>query len=235
MTQDRAALARAKGYPYRIERWSFRYVDGEAVPETRLVHPDRVPVVAFGSNRSAEQLARKYRGWPAGTEIPVTLGRLSGHDVVYSAHFARYGAVPAMLFPDVRITVEVSVVWLTEPQLVRMHETEGASNYRFVMREDLDLRGEDGERLARAGLYVGRHGALSQGGQAMPLAEVAAEGREAPAVSQVAAQSHARDRLAPDAPLDDFILQNITCRVTRSERGRRLRRDALAGADALSD
>ena len=223
----RAALARAKDYPYRVERRSFRYVDGEAVPETRLVHPDRVPVVAFGSNRSAEQLARKYRGWPAGTEIPVTLGRLAGHDVVYSAHFARYGAVPAMLFPEARVTVEVSVVWLTERQLLRMHETEGASNYRFVMRDDFDLRGEDGEPLPRAGLYVGRHGALSHDGRAMPLAEVAAQGREAPPVSQVAAQKHARDQLAPDAGLDAFILQNIACPVTRAERGRRLRRDAL--------
>ena len=226
-----AALQRAKGYPYRVESRSFRYVDGEAQPEPRLRHPDRVPVIAFGSNRSAEQLARKYRGWPKGTEIPVTLARLAGHDVVYSAHFARYGAIPAMLFPSAQVTVEVSVIWLTEPQLDRMHQTEGASNYRFVLREDFDLRGENGLRIDRAGLYVGLHGALADGGQPMPLAEVSAEGRQAAAVTQVAAQTAARDRLAPDAALDDFILQNIACPVTRGERGRRLRRDALGGDD----
>lgn len=228
---SRAALERAKGYPYRIESRSFLYVDGVAEPETRLSHPDRVPVVAFGSNRSAEQLARKYRGWPKGTEIPVTLARLAGYDVVYSAHFARYGSVPAMLFAAPQVTVEVSVVWLTGPQLERMHQTEVASNYRFVMRDGLDLRGDDGVRLDRAGLYVGRHGALSASARPLALAEVTAQGRDGPAVTQIAAQAHARDRLAPDAALDDFILQNIACPVTRGDRGRRLRRDALSAED----
>lgn len=226
-----AALDRAKAYPYRIERRSFRYVDGATVPESRPHHAGRTPVIAFGSNRSAEQLARKYRGWPTGTEIPVTLGRLAGHDVVYSAHFARYGAVPAMLFPAAGVTVEVSVVWLTGPQLARMHQTEGASNYRFALREDLDLRGEDGGRIDRPGLYVGRHGALSEGGRPLPLADIAADGREGAAIDQIRALSLARDRLAPEAVLDDFILQTIACPVTREERGRRLRRDALAAGD----
>ena len=227
-----SALKRATGYPYRVESRSFRYVDGAVEPEGRLRHPDRVPVIAFGSNRSAEQLARKYEGWPKGTEIPVTLAWLAEHDVVYSAHFARYGAVPAMLFPSAQVTVEVSVVWLNEPQLRRMHQTEGASNYRFLMRDGLDLRDEDGGRIDRAGLYVGLHGALANGRHPMPLAEVSAEGREAAPVTQVAAQTAARDRLAPEAALDDFILQNIACPVTRTERGRRLRRDALTGGDA---
>lgn len=222
-----AALGRAKGYPYRIERRSFLYVDGTAQPATRLRRSGRTPVIAFGSNRSADQLARKYHGWPKGTEILVTLAWLSGHDVVYSAHFARYGAVPAMLFPAAGVTVEVSVAWLTEPQLVRMHQTEGASNYRFVMRGGIDLRLEDDTAVERAGLYVGRHGAMSDAGRPVPMAEVAADGRDTAGFAQVAAQGLARDRLAPEAPLDDFILQNIACPVTRTERGRRLRRDAI--------
>ncbi len=225
---DATPIGRAKGYPYRIDRRSFRYIDGAAHPETKLQHPDRIPVIAFGSNRSAEQLARKYEGWPRGTEIPVTLARLAGHDVVYSAHFARYGAVPAMLFPTAKVTVEVSVIWLTEPQLDRMHATEGASNYRFDMRDGLDLTAENGKAVGRAGLYVGQHGAMSQDGRPMALAEVAADGRESVAVTQVEVLTRARDRLAPEAPLDDFIHQNVACPVTRAERGRRLRRDALA-------
>lgn len=226
-----AALRRAKDYPYRIDRATFRYVDGAVRPETRLHHPDRVPVVAFGSNRSAEQLARKYRGWPKGTEIPVTLAWLGGYDVVYSAHFARYGAVPAMLHPTASVTVEVSVTWLTEAQLERMHQTEGASNYRFVMGDGIDLRFEDGFRVDRAGLYVGLHGAIARDGRAVPLSDVAADGRAAAGMGQVEVQTLVRDRLAPDAPLDAFILQNISCPVTRAERGRRLRRDALAVDD----
>ncbi len=227
-----AALRRAKGYPYRIDRRTFRYVDGAVQSEARLHHPDRVPVVAFGSNRSAEQLARKYRDWPPGTEIPVTLAWLGGYDVVYSAHFSRYGAVPAMLIPSAAVTVEVSVTWLTEPQLSRMHQTEGASNYRFVMAHGVDLRFEDDTVIDRAGLYVGRHGAIAMDGRPVPLSDIAAEGREAAGLGQVEVQTLARDRLAPDAPLDAFIMQNVACPVTRAERGRRLRRDALAAADA---
>ncbi|NNG04264.1 MAG: hypothetical protein HKM95_09215 [Inquilinus sp.] len=222
---DRLRLA--KGYPYRIERRSFRYVDGGARPETRLHHADRVPVVAYGSNRSPEQLARKYAGWPVGTEIPVTLAWLADHDVVHSAHFARYGAVPAMLFPAAGVRVEVAVMWLTPPQLTRMHETEGAANYAFGLQSGLDLRDEAGGRLETAGVYVGRHGALARDTAPLPLAAVAAEGRRDRAGAQVDALTAARDRLAPEAPLDRFILQNVTCPVTRADRSRRLRREAL--------
>ncbi|WP_446917182.1 hypothetical protein, partial [Klebsiella pneumoniae] len=77
---------------------------------------DRVAVIAYGSNRSPEQLARKYRDWPTGTVIPVARARLDGFDAVHSCHFTRYGSMPAMLHPAPGVTVDISVVWLTAAQ-----------------------------------------------------------------------------------------------------------------------
>ncbi|MFP3436119.1 hypothetical protein SB781_40840, partial [Paraburkholderia sp. SIMBA_061] len=67
----------AKTYPYEAPVHSFLYRDGAEhpiVPDSddpaRWIGQGRIPVVAYGANRSATALARKYAGWPDGTEIP---------------------------------------------------------------------------------------------------------------------------------------------------------------------
>ena len=217
----------AKSYPYSVPRRSYLFVDGVQRPPSPAPGAGRTPVIACGSNRSPAQLARKFRSWPQGTEIPVTLARLADHDVVYSAHFSRYGAMPATLLPAPGVRAEVAITWLTAPQLERMHQTEGAENYRFVRLDGIDLETADGSRLAVAHVYWSRRGALRHNGAAVPLAAIDAAGRDVAPLDQEAALTLARDRLAPDAPLDDFILQNIACPVTRAQRTARLRRDAI--------
>ncbi len=225
-------LALALGYPYAIPAGSFLYRDGAAMPLERLETAGRVPVLAIGSNRSPEQLARKYAGWPKGTEIPVTAARLAGHDVVHAAHFARYGSLPAVLCPAPGTRVEVAVTWLTETQLERMHETEGARNYRYGEPDRLDLRLGDGAPLDHAVLvYRGRHGALAPDGAPLPLAAVPAEGRARPGVRQAEALARARDLLAPKRALEDFLLELIDDAAVREAHVRRLARWAIGRDD----
>lgn len=231
MTDTRLAIA--KGYPYRLPRTSFVYVDGRAEPLDRpLDRAGRIPVIAYGSNRSPEQLARKFAGWPAGTTVPVTRAWLADHDVVYGAHFTAYGALPAVLARSPGTTVEVSVTWLTDRQLARMHATEGPSNYRFARIDGVALEVDGHGRVATCWGYLGRRGAVSAQGRAIPLGAVRAQGRRAAPRLQEDVLDLARARLAPDAALDPFILQTIACAVTRAQRSQRLQADAIAVAPA---
>ena len=241
-----ALLAIAKGYPYEAPSTSFLYRDGaeHALPvgdDGRLPvdgwrREGRVPVLAYGANRSASALARKFAGWPKGTSIPVTRALLEDHDVVYSAHLSRYGSAPAKIERAPGVTVEVGVIWLSPTQLDRMHETEGAQNYRFerLVRLSLAFPAFD-TVLDRAFAYVGRRPNLSRDGTPIPLAAVTAKGRQLTALTQAETLGHIRDRLAPDAGLNEFILQTIGCPITRQHRTERLGRvSAKKGAYDLS-
>lgn len=224
-------LALAKGYPYAFPRRSYLFRNGRQEILDRFDPTARVPVVAFGSNRSPAQLARKYRGWPEGTSIPVTTAWLEHHDVVYSAHFTTYGALPAMLRPTPGVRVEVAITWLTPAQLTRMHETEGPHNYHFRALTGVGVTAAGVGEITRAYAYFGRRGAFAPAGQAVGLAAIPAEGRTIPALDQPAILDRARDRLAPDAELDRFLLQTIACRITRAARNERLGRLAVGTAD----
>lgn len=220
-------LAIAKGYPYRIPAESFLYVDGAARPLDELPTRDRTAVIAYGSNRSPEQLARKFRGWPPGTVIPVARARLAGFDVVYSSHFTRYGAMPAMLRAAPGVTVDVSVVWLTAAQLARMHETEGTENYAYARLDGVRLEIEGHGRLDHVHCYQGRRGAFAPAGAAIPLAAVAAQGRSAEPLHQAEVLARARDLLAPDLDLDEFVLAIVGDAGVRAARTAALARHAL--------
>ncbi|MEO3432723.1 hypothetical protein [Inquilinus sp. CAU 1745] len=217
MTPIAERLARAKGYPYEAPEGSYLFADGE----TRPFRPDtlagRTPVIAYGSNRSPLQLARKYAGWPAGTEIPVTVARLGGMDVVHSCHFTAYGSLPAMVVPARGVTVTVAIVWLDGRQLERMHETEGGENYHYGSFEATELELDCPLPPALYG-YHGRRGAFAPDGPPLALAAIPATGRTGPAATQEQALARARDLLAPGADLDLFILEIIDDPALRAER-----------------
>ena len=80
---DRELLALAKSYPFPAPEGSYLFSGGEAGPIAPADFAGRVPVLAHGSNRSPEQLRRKFG---TAAEIPVTYGWLADYDVVYSAH-----------------------------------------------------------------------------------------------------------------------------------------------------
>jgi len=215
---DDALLRLAKGYPYAAPQSSYLFRDGASQPLTGTLDPalltGRFPVIAYGSNRAPEQLQRKF-GHLAGeaSAIPVTRAWLAGHDVVYSGHMTRYGSLSATLHQARGTRVQVYVTWLTEPQLLRMHETElGAGNYGYGRLRGIDLALEGGPQLAEAFCYLAVHGCLCDPqtpGMPLALAAVPAEARVHRALDQEEALAVLHQAHHDGLALDAMILAHI--------------------------
>ncbi len=224
--QDR--IRHAKSYPFEIPGRSYVYRRGEvhAYDAERAPRAGRVPVLAAGSNQSPRQIARKFDGHASGEVIPSQRGRLHDFDVVYAAHLASYGSVPATFQHSPGPVVGVFVLWLDEAQLARMHETEG--NYTFDhfdhVRIELD---EAGETLSEAYSYSSKVGCFNHDEHCVSLTEIAATGRRFTQATQPEILGLVRDRLAPGRALDAFVGDHVG-----DDRLRRVRSEAI-GRDAL--
>lgn len=224
----------ALSYPFEIPTRSY-IVAGDGFEELKDSAPPpdvsgRRPVLALGSNQSPLQLTRKFKDLDLGP-IPVIRARLKDFDVVYSAHVAAYGSIPATLHhcPGAQVTVFVN--WLDPAQEARMHETEVAiGNYHFGRLDAITLAMEVGDDLASAYVYVSRRGALMHNGAPVALAAMEAENRVWPSLGQQEIQARVRDRLAPGAALDAFIETAITDASIRKARTDALARAGLAFA-----
>lgn len=213
-------IAHAKTYPFAILDHSFMVRHGKVtvLPSGDNHRAGRTPVIATGSNRSFEQLARKFGDDPDG--VPTERARLADFDVVYAAHITRYGSIPATLQHVAGMGVHLAVNWLTERQLAAMHATEG--NYDFVLLERITLETEAGPALDEAHVYVAKNGPLMHEGAPIGSREAAAEGRPHAAMDQHEAQAHVHARLGEGIAPDDFVLQNIEDERLRRERTERL-------------
>ena len=227
-------LALAKSYPFPAPDGSYLFRGGGAEPLaagdfTPLLYEGRVPVLAHGSNRSPEQLARKFG---ATAEIPVTVGWLADHDVVYSAHVTQYGSIASTVqhLPGAR--ARVSITWLSRAQLARMHETEGPSSYLYGRLRDVDLRMEAGPSAAirECWLYLSRNGCLARKGAPVGLAAVTTEGRQHDALLQPEVLAHVRERYRPHLELDAMILRKIRNAELRRALVEELRAEAVPAA-----
>jgi hypothetical protein len=207
-------IALATGYPYEFPTCSYLFADHarHPLPDGLLAElTGRIPVIACGSNRAPEQLARKFQDWPLPLRIPVLCAKLAGFDVVYSAHFTRYGAIPATLHPSPGAIVDVAVQWLTPAELERMDETEGIGiNYDRHHLTGIDLEIEGFGTIGAAETYLSRRGPLIHQGAPVALAAIPCTGRTWPALDQCRVLDLTRRRLAADATLDDFINAIVT-------------------------
>lgn len=212
LPNDRAALlALAKTYPFPAPPQSYLLRAGGLAPVEEADFSERIPLIGHGSNRSPEQLTRKFTlpeepDW----EIPVTFAWLEDYDVVYSAHVTQYGAIASTLVHAPGCRVRIALNWLNERQVLRMHATEGR-NYPFGRLEGLSVEVEGGPAPHFDGPYVynSRHGALGQEGKPVGLTAVEAQGRSHAMLEQEAMQNYVRDRYHAGEDIDDYILANI--------------------------
>ncbi|HUT51647.1 MAG TPA: hypothetical protein VM325_20150 [Alphaproteobacteria bacterium] len=213
-------IAHAKAYPFAVLDHSFMLMHGKVtpLPAGDSHRAGRTPVIATGSNRSYQQLKRKFGNDSEG--VPTERAWLADFDVVYAAHITRYGSIPATLQHVAGMRVQLAVNWLTERQLAAMHATEG--NYDFVALEKISLETEAGPALGEAHVYVARNGHLTNEGAPIGMREAAAEGRPHTAMNQHEAQSLVHARLGEDADLDGFIRRNIEDESVRRARAKRL-------------
>jgi len=209
MTAERnALLARARGYPYAAPAHSYTYDSGGTSPFDPAQTRGRTPVLAFGSNRAPEQLARKFV--EDHHVVPVQRATLADHDVVYSAHVTSYGAIPAMLQACGDAHVAVAITWLDDHQLEVMHATEvNAANYHYAVVEDVVLSLDDGRVLDHAYAYVGLRGHLVHDGDAVALAAVECAGRVFPAMTTEELLRHLHARVDPHDDHDGFVTRLV--------------------------
>ncbi len=125
-------LNRAKDYPYQRPNGSF-LLESDRIVELkgRVLDGDLakfIPVLAYGSNASPEQLRRKLN--PIKEPIAVLSSTLRDIDVVFSGQFSRYGCIPATLARSKGTMLYTHVVLLTKKQLSLIHKTE-LPEYRY--------------------------------------------------------------------------------------------------------
>jgi hypothetical protein len=208
MDEQSAELERALGYPYAIPSHSYVLVEGEAreLAAVEVDLPERIPLLAYGSNAAPAILAQKLKGTT--DPVPVVRAALHDFDVVYSNHVSRYGSVPAALHPSPGTEVEVSVLHLTERQLRLISETEPNYDLRTLAGARCLLEGGCPHTELRA--YLSRHGCLLVDGKAVALSAVPARQRRFPAMGQRQALEHMRDTHRPGQPLERFVAERAS-------------------------
>ena len=190
-------------YPFDVPSHSFLWSAGGIEPLRSSVPLDEVsagrhPVLAIGSNASPAQLTRKFSherfADPASPDgvIPVLIAVAGGVDVVYGAHVAWYGSLPATLLDTAGATAHVFITWLTPLQRRRMDETE-ALGQAYQLRPIEAVRCH-GETVDRALSYVTVGGACLLGGSPLGLDSIHAPG----SVRRRATQRQAWDELSVD-------------------------------------
>ncbi|MGW2525316.1 hypothetical protein ACWC09_52030 [Streptomyces sp. NPDC001617] len=148
-------------------------LDGDRLqPLDRLVHEDRTPVLAVGSNACPGQLRHKMTESGITSPIPMVRTRVTGIDVGVSAHVSRLGYVSASPFEAPEAVRELFLTWLDAEQLAVIDASEGVplpyGNYRraWLPAPEVRFELEDGTRLPGAYVYVNRRGVLHNGTEA---------------------------------------------------------------------
>lgn len=211
-------VRRAEAYPFEPPVGS--YVLGGSLD--RLETRDRVPVLAVGSNASQARLVEKLG--PATAALPVLRALIRGQVVVYSAHFARYGSVPATLAEAPGASCYAFVLWPDPEQLERLHESEALGrNYSFL-RVAVDAEVEGLGRVDGVHAYVSLAGPLRIRGVPVRCAEVPSAGCPWPALFQPALLRLLHRRLDPEASYERFLARLVDDEDYRTRASGRLRR-----------
>jgi hypothetical protein len=194
-------------YPFDVPSHSFTWSAGQVdhIPSFRRLEKlsaGRHPILAIGSNASPAQLTRKFADArftdslsPEGS-IPVLTAEVDDVDVVYGAHLAWYGSLPATLLDTAGARAQVFITWLTDLQLERMNETEGLG-HAYQLRRTPGVCCH-GDQVDSALSYVTVGGACLLGGDPLGLTAISAPGSRRPR----ATQQQAWDQLALDMHCD---------------------------------
>jgi len=226
MAEQSDDQSRALAYPYASPSTSYALAGGTAI-DLAAVDVDlstRTPLLAYGSNAAPEVLARKIAD--DDDPVPVIRARLCDFDVVYSAHIAAYGAVPATIQGSAGTEVSVFVAHLTGEQLRRVSETE--PNYELKQLPGARLRCADAAAPGEIVAYVSRHGCLVDGGGEIALSSIEAAGRRFPALSEPQILERVRGELCPERTVEEFVALAAAEPVAARRWTERLRANARA-------
>lgn len=226
MSEGSEVLERAMRYPYAVPARSFvqqghRTLDPE---EVEIDRAQRSRLLVYGSNASPESLARKLA--LSADPVLVEPAWLHDFDVVYSAHFSPYGAVPATLQRSPGTTVRVAVIHLTPEQLRLVSATE--ANYELTSFGTATCKLPDGEAVTQLSAYISRHGCLLDEGNEVALVAVPARERRFAELSEPQVLERLRLQLCPEETIDAFVLGNVTDPALAQQRSAQLPSRAFA-------
>ena len=201
-------LDRALNYPYAPIEADFLFTSGSIIElEDDSFLNNRKAVLAVGSNRSPQQLLRKFG---RNETIPVTEAKLWDYDVFYSAHIASYGSIPAVLGRSDGTLVDVSVTWLLPHQLERMHETEAlGKSYDYGESSSLKLDLGNDRSAESIGCYLGRNGCANFEGSPIALKEVNALDRKFISADQKTILAHFYDLNCESESFEQWLVKII--------------------------
>ena len=218
----------APDYPFPHPRHSYVFAEGQALAPDAVAwsREGRTAVMAYGSNRSPEVLARKFAHEPDAV-LPTLIARVKDFDVAYAAMVSTLGPVPATLAPCPGATCEAAVQFLTADQLERMHQSERVDvSYGFAELPS-EVVEVEGIGPCRCWFYFCLSGILRLEGAPIALAEIACEGRQWRAAPQREMQALVRRRLGSTAAAHDFLLEHIQDEAVRRDRIARLSAGAI--------
>jgi hypothetical protein len=138
-------------------------------PDLPRLFPDRVPVLAIGSNACPGQLRHKMAEFDIREPIPMTRALVTGIEVGVSAHVSRLGYVSASPFNAPGNVRELFVTWLDADQLAVIDASEGVPvptgpyDRAWLPSPEVGVELESGERLCGVYAYVNRRGVLHDG------------------------------------------------------------------------
>lgn len=208
MSEGSEVLERAMRYPYAVPARPFAQLGHRTLDpaEVEIDRERRSRLLVYGSNGSPEALARKLA--LSADPVLVEPAWLHDFDVVYSAHFSPYGAVPATLQHSPGTSVRVAVLYLTDEQLRLVSATE--PNYELASFDTAACELPDGTPVTQLSVYLSRHGCLLLEGTEAALVAVPARERRFSELSEPQVLERLRLQLCPEETIDAFVLGNVT-------------------------
>ena len=163
------------------------------------------PVLSYGSNRSPDQLRRKFG---SGGDHPIlsVKATLSDFDIVRSAHFTAYGTLAATVFPSKGTKVEVFLQFFDEQSLQQLHRSEALGrNYEFKRLQATLLIGS--EDIGSVLHYRSLHGCFLQNSSPIAFSELPAQHRILQEQSQPELLAAAHARLAAGTDCKAWLMR----------------------------
>ena len=193
--EDRAAI-----YPYEAPLTDYVIEQGQCRPFAEADKKElagRVAVLSVGSNRAPQQLMRKF-----GQDARCFVSAVTLHDcdIIHSACFSYYGAVPCTAHPSLGTSIQLNAIWLTQDELQIMHDTEAVGTaYDFCVWDEGAVEFHNIEAPEIVYGYSSRLGALcDEEGAPLALSKLPASARRFSPTSQIEARQKLYAKL-PDA------------------------------------
>jgi hypothetical protein len=238
IVQDSGRRRDPLAYPFDIRSSSFVWKAGQVDElgqgaDWQVLIAGRIPVLAIGSNAAPSQLNLKFKDSPfrapnsRESEIPVLHVVANDVDVVYAAHIALYGSVPATLIHSAGSRAHVFATWLTPVQFEQMGRTERlGESYRLCSVRSIEF---DGNQIDEAYAFVSIAGAAIFNGRAVGLAAVRVEHSALPRLDQVGMWDLVAEKIKASDDGSGLMQQVI------DDDARRQEMEAALGASASAD